>query len=393
MCSVLRAINNARVVTPDTVVESVSIVLEEGRIGGLLNRTERFGGETLDAAGGYILPGMVDLHCDAIEKQAVPRPGVEFPLELAFLEMDRYFAASGITTGFHAISFMDDRGRSMARGRALCETINRQGGEGLVRHELHLRCELPQEGSVEMVEEVMNAHPVKIVSMMDHTPGQGQFQDLEWFKRYWKEDQGVEDDRIAAAMAGVAQGGYSLNIDRMDRLAQVTKQRGVTLASHDDDTPERVELLAERGGRISEFPINIESARRARELGLSVCMGAPNVVRGRSSGGNLGASGAVKLGLVDALCSDYHPPSMLQAAFKLARERVLNLPSAVGLISSGPARAAGLLGRGSIAEGAVADLIVVGERSGIPVVTHTIVNGAVTAVMKPMDSWINSSSA
>lgn len=374
-------------------MESVSIVLEEGRIGGLLNRTERFGGETLDAAGGYILPGMVDLHCDAIEKQAVPRPGVEFPLELAFLEMDRYFAASGITTGFHAISFMDDRGRSMARGRALCEVINRQGGEGLVRHELHLRCELPQEGSVEMVEEVINAHPVKIVSMMDHTPGQGQFQDLEWFKRYWKEDQGVEDDLIAAAMAGVAQGGYSLNIDRMDRLAQVTKERGVTLASHDDDTPERVELLAERGGRISEFPINIESARRARELGLSVCMGAPNVVRGRSSGGNLGASGAVKLGLVDALCSDYHPPSMLQAAFKLAREGVLNLPSAVGLISSGPARAAGLLGRGSIAEGAVADLIVVGERSGIPVVTHTIVNGAVTAVMKPMDSWINSSSA
>lgn len=374
-------------------MESVSIVLEEGRIGGLLKRDERFGGETLDAAGRYVLPGIVDLHCDAIEKQAVPRPGVEFPLELAFLEMDRYFAASGITTGFHAISFMDDRGRSMARGRALCEAINRQGGEGLVRHELHLRCELPQEGSVEMVEEVMNAHPVKIVSMMDHTPGQGQFQDLEWFKRYWKEDQGVEDDRIAAAMAEVARGGYSLNIDRMDRLAQVTKERGVTLASHDDDTPERVELLAERGGRISEFPINIESARRAGELGLSVCMGAPNVARGRSSGGNLGATGAVKLGLVDALCSDYHPPSMLQAAFKLAREGVLNLPSAVGLISSGPARAASLVRRGSIAEGAVADLIVVGERSGIPIVTHTIVNGVITSAVKSAGYWINSSSA
>ncbi len=128
-----------------------------------------------------------------------------------------------------------------------------------------------------------------------------------------------------------------------------------------------------------EFPINAESARRAKELGIGVCMGTPNVVRGRSSGDNLGATEAVAKGLVDTLCSDYHPPSMLQAAFKLARDGVLTLPAAVGLVTGEPARAAGLHGYGEIREGHAADLILVGERLGLPAVTHTVVGGTVVA--------------
>ncbi len=134
-------------------------------------------------------------------------------------------------------------------------------------------------------------------------------------------------------------------------------------------------MLAEKGARISEFPVNAEAALRAKELGLSVCLGAPNVVRGASSGGNLNATEAVSLDLVDALCSDYHPPSMLPAAFRLARDKVLPLHKAIGLVSVGPGRAAGLSERGEIRGGAVADLILVGEHLRMPVVTHTIVDG------------------
>ena len=373
----LRAINNANIVTPGRVIEDASLVLEEGRIAGISRHPER-SGVTLDAAGRYVLPGIVDLHSDAIEKQLEPRPGVTIPEELAFVEMDRYFASSGITTGFHAISFMESRNRSLARGRALCDMISRFHDEGAVRHELHLRCELPEASSLDMIEELIRSRPVKIVSLMDHTPGQGQFRDLEWFRRYWRDSVGMDETRISAAIADAEEEEYSPAFDRVERIARIALEHGVTLASHDDDTVERVEALAEQGVRVSEFPVTAGAAHKARELGLTVCMGAPNVLRGTSSGGNLSAIEAIEAGLVDALCSDYYPPSMLQAAFKLARSKLLELPAAIGLISSGPSRAAGLSGRGEIRENAAADLLLMGERLGCPAVTHTLVSGRVT---------------
>jgi len=371
----LRAVNNARVVTPDGVIEGASVLLEGGHVAGISRRAER-SGETVDAGGRYALPGMVDLHSDAIEKQLAPRPSVEFPEALAFLEMDRLFAASGVTTGFHGVSLMDGRSRGIERGLRICEMIARFGREGLACHELHLRCEVPQEESVRAVEKGLGSGVARIASVMDHTPGQGQFRDLEWFRRYWRGD-GADEEQIAAAIARAEEGDYGLAIDRIERVARAARATDAVLASHDDEDPERVVALARLGVGISEFPINAASARRARELGISVSMGAPNVVRGRSSGGNLSAREAAASGLLDALCSDYHPPSMLQAAFGLARERVLPLPEAVGLVSSGPARAVGLDGRGELREGAVADLILVGERLGLPTVTHTIVGGTV----------------
>lgn len=371
----MRAINDARVVTPEGVLEGASVVLEEGRISGIVGRAER-SGEVIDAAGRYVLPGMVDLHCDAIEKQLLPRPGVEVPGELAFVEIDRLFAGSGVTTGFHGVSIMTGRSRGIGRGRKLCSLVSRLAGEGLVRHELHLRCELPQEESVRVVEEVLGRGFARLVSVMDHTPGQGQFRDLEWFRRYWSGD-GADEAQISAALAAAEHSDSTVALDRVERVALAARENGATLASHDDDTVERVELLAEHGVEISEFPINAASARRARELGHAVCMGAPNALRGLSSGGNLSALEAIEEGLVDVLVSDYHPPSMLQAAFKLARENALPLTEAVGLVTSGPARAAGLSDRGGIREGAIADLVVVGERAGVPAVTHTLVDGEV----------------
>lgn len=371
----MRAINGAKVVTPDGIVEGASVVLEDGCIAGISSRAER-SGEVIDAAGRYVMPGMVDLHCDAIEKQLAPRPGVEVPGELAFVEMDRLFAGCGVTTGFHGVSIMTGRSRGVERGRRLCDLVSHLAAEGLVRHELHLRCELPQEESVRAVEEILERGFARLVSVMDHTPGQGQFRDLEWFRRYWSGD-GADEAQISAALAEAERSDYTIALDRVERIAGAAKKHGVTLASHDDDTVERVEILAEHGVDISEFPVNAASARRARELGHAVSMGAPNALRGVSSGGNLSALEAIEEGLVDALVSDYHPASMLQAAFKLASENILPLPKSLGLVTSGPARAAGLPDRGQITQGATADLIIVGERANIPTATHTIVSGEI----------------
>jgi alpha-D-ribose 1-methylphosphonate 5-triphosphate diphosphatase len=372
----LRAINEAKIVTPDGVFEG-SVVIEEGRIAGLSREPERTG-ETLDAAGRFVLPGMVDLHCDAVEKQLSPRPSVEFSAELAFLEMDRAFAASGITTGFHGLSFMEGRGRSMERALGLCSVIRDAASDSLARHELHLRCELPQRESVEIVESVLSTGGVRLVSIMDHTPGQGQFRDLEWFRRYWIEDRGRSEEQVSAAIAEAsAESGRppSSFLDRIERVSKAASRNGAILASHDDDSPEKVETLAEEGVSISEFPVDAATARRAKELGISVSMGAPNVVRGGSSGGNLSAVEAVRLGLADTLVSDYHPPSMLLAAFALANRKVLPLHEATKLVSSGPANAAGLADRGTIEPGKAADLLVVGERLSLPTIAHTVVDG------------------
>lgn len=367
--------NNGRIVTPDGVVEGASVVIEDGRIAGVSNRAEG-SGDVLDANGRYVLPGLVDLHSDAIEKQLCPRPGVEFPGELAFLETDRLFTASGITTGFHALSFMEQRSRTFERARLLCDVVVRLARKGTVRHELHLRCELPQEEAVVLVEELLKTSAARIVSLMDHTPGQGQFRDLEWFRRYWKND-GMDYQQISSAIAAARGTDKDVISGRVERVAHASRKSNATLASHDDDSPERVEAMVENGVCLSEFPINLAAAQRAKELGVSVCAGAPNVVRGRSSGGNLSATEAVKANLADALVSDYHPPSMLQAAFKLAKDRVVSLHEAVRLVSSGPAHAVGLSNRGEVREGALADLLVVDKKFGLPVVVYTIVGDEV----------------
>ncbi len=370
----LRAINNARVVTQEAVLEGATVVIEEGRIAGLLSRPER-SGQTIDAAGRYVLPGLVDLHSDVIEQQLVPRPGVEFMAKIAFLETDRIFAGCGITSGFHAISFMRDTKRSPDRARLLCEVVDRFREEGLVHNKLHVRCELPEDGTVEAVKEILSSCDVRIVSMMDHTPGQGQFSDLEWFRRYWTEDLSVDDSEVAAAIERASLVENGIVADRTDRLSRASRSAGVIFASHDDDSPGKVDLLSKKGVEISEFPINAETALRAKELELSVFLGAPNAVRGKSSGGNLSVSEAVRLGLVDGLCSDYHPPSMLVAAFRLAERDEIGLPEAIQLVSSGPAYAIGMNERGNIREGAAADLVIVERRLGLPTASQTIVDG------------------
>jgi alpha-D-ribose 1-methylphosphonate 5-triphosphate diphosphatase len=381
----IRTLTNARVVTPTEIIEGASVIIEMGRIAGILRRSERAPAGSMDVRGRYLLPGMVDLHSDTIVPRSSPRPNAKLPGELVFLEMDSYFAWSGITTGFHAISFYQSRfglealDRTVAQGSALYDLVTRLRGSGMVHHELHLRCEAPDRNAVEAVLPLLGTGEAGIVSLMDHTVGQGQVSDVNWFKDALQAS-GRTQAQIAETLEWATKSDAVATLANMRQVAETAHEHGIVLASHDDDTPEKVDLLARLGSSISEFPTTLAAARRAKECGLVVCMGAPNVVRGRSSGsGHLSAHEAAAHGLVDVLVSDYHAPSLLPAVFALAEAQTLTFPAAVRLVSAAPARAAGLPGRGVIEEGAAADLIVVGERLGLPSVTHTLVDGRVIA--------------
>lgn len=373
----LTGIRNASVVTATEVIDGGAILIENGLITAIVREDERGLPDQgmLDAASCYLLPGLIDVHSDNIERQFEPRSRVAFPETLAFSEVDRYFAACGITTGFHAISVQDDDDRDLTTAQTLIGLVARLQRQGRVRHELHLRCELPQTESVAAVIELLDVVAAPIVSLMDHTPGQGKYRHPAWMERSTRRDQVTSESEPA----GGEEARRQQIADRAERVAQFAHCRGVVLFSHDDYAPEQVDRQSRLGVSVSEFPIDVATARRAKELGLMVCMGAPNVVRGRSHGGSIPAVDAVRLGLVDLLCSDYHPPSLVQSAFRLADEKVVSLPAAVTLISSGPARAAGLRDRGEIRPGLLADLIVVGKRLGLPAVTHTIIGGSIVA--------------
>lgn len=380
----IRAITNARVVTSREVVEGASVVLEEGRIAGVSARTETSAsGETLDAAGRYVLPGMVDLHTDALERESAPRPGAYLPNDAAFLAADRLLASCGVTTAFDSVAFMDALPRRVSRAQSLCEAVLDLRHEALVRHELHLRCELPQPSSVEAVEALLRRGAASLVSVMDHTPGRRQFRDFASYERFYRETRGADEEVLNAALEAHEHSDDRTITKRMGRIFDAAREGGAVLASHDDDRPDEVRRLARRGLAVCEFPIDEKTARAAKGAGLVVCVGAPNALRGRSSGGNLSAREAIRKGLVDVLASDYHAPSMLLAAFRLADEGVLSLPGAVGLVCSRPARAAQMVDRGEIREGAAADVIVAGNRFGLPTVIHTIVAGTIAASSCP----------
>ncbi|MDO8189051.1 alpha-D-ribose 1-methylphosphonate 5-triphosphate diphosphatase [Conexibacter sp. JD483] len=378
----LSTIVHATAVTPAAVVEDATIAIEDGRIAGIRDRS---GPEpdALDARGAVVMPGMVDLHSDAIEQQLMPRLNVRFPPPLAFAEVDRLLAGSAITTCFHAISLMLGRARTVAWAEETHDVVLAERARALVRHELHLRCELPQQESLEAVLRLLALGGTRAVSAMDHTPGQGQFRDADWYRRHQLGTGHLSEQEVDQAVARADEAAALLlgeeARERLRRLGAAAREHDALLLSHDDDEPERVRLVHASGARVSEFPITVAAARAARELGMHVCMGAPNVVRGVSTGGHLSAREAIALGVVDALVSDYHPASMLRAVFALAADDVLPLPDAVALATGNPARAAGLADRGTLAEGGLADLVVVEHRGILPSAIATVVGGRLTA--------------
>ncbi|RLM94972.1 alpha-D-ribose 1-methylphosphonate 5-triphosphate diphosphatase [Haloarcula sp. Atlit-7R] len=364
------AIVGGRVVTPDAVVEG-GVRVEGDRIVSV-GAVDADADTVVDANGRLILPGLVDLHGDDIETHLHPRSGARMPPSMALASADRANLAAGITTKFHAISFEDDadEDRSPELAATLTDAIA-AADDLLADHRLHARCEVTQRRCVDAVLGVVENGDADLVSVMSHVPGKGQFRDVEAFKRYYEnaDDRTVEEaEEMIAERTDISMATLR---ERVDRVVAAAHDAGAVTASHDDEDPAEVDRLSEAGVDITEYPITLETAERATDIGMTTAMGAPNLVRGESQWGNLSTADAIKAGVVDALVADYHPPSLLAGAFVDTGEP---LPARVRRVSAAPADAVGLTDRGRIADGARADLLVV-DRDPTPTVTRALVAG------------------
>ena len=350
------AVRNARIVLPDAIVEG-SLVVRDGRIAAI---DEGAGTVGADWEGDYLLPGLVELHTDHIESHYKPRPGVTWNPALAAQAHDAQIAASGITTVFDALCVGFDEARLSGRElRALIDGVQDQQRRGLLRaeHFTHLRCEVSSPDILHAYEAFDGEDSVRLVSLMDHTPGQRQFRRLDQHRLYFQGRNGLSDDAYDAFVARLTDQAARYSDPHRREIAKRAQERGLTLASHDDATQAHVAEAARDGVRVAEFPTTVEAAEASHAAGMAVLMGAPNVVRGRSHSGNVSAAELAELGALDILSSDYVPYSLIQAAFVLAGAEGHDLPRAVRTVSQTPAEALGLMDRGAIVVGRRADLV------------------------------------
>ena len=370
-------ITNATVVTPEGTLSGASIDIADGIIVDIHEGAATIG-KTIDAQGNYVLPGFIDIHSDAIEKSIEPRPNTFFPVNIAAFELDKKLVACGITTIFHSLSFaeMEVGLRSNNMAAKIIREIKQYSSRLKVNTKIHSRFEITDQGALPFLHELIADGKIDLLSIMDHSPGQGQFRDSISFKNYYGRVYAKSDAEMNDIIARKIKTKETTSLDSVVGLTELCKQHSIPLASHDDDSREKIMWLKEIGVCLSEFPVNIETAAAAHDLGIHVCFGSPNVLRGCSQTGNLSARDAIKAGIGDILCSDYSPMTMLHAVFTLFRDKTLLLHEAVNMASRNPACAVGLSEQtGSLEIGKNADMIVVRSRNGFAEVLKTFVKG------------------
>lgn len=407
-------IRGGTVVCADRVLPDCDVVVIDGRIAAI----EPVGASdfdaqpdatmgvlpVVDARGAYVVPGLIDIHSDYVENVASPRPSVVMDLSTSLYKADRELVSHGVTTIFHSLSvygahvFDHKPIRDFGNVSALIDRVAalRAGEERdhLIRHRLHMRVELDSVDLYDDIESFLRSGKVDLVSFMDHTPEQGQYRDLLVFGDTLKGYRDVSDEDVRDIVRQ-QQESQKLTYAQITALAAVARERGVSIASHDDDSEDKLAFMDGLEATISEFPISLDIARAARARGMHTIAGAPNVMLGHSHSGNLSAREAVQAGAIDVLCSDYYPAALLDAVFTLRDQCGLDIAKAFALVTINPAKAAGIADEvGSIAVGKRADVLLVreiscGEGSGehpvagpdsrvartMPVVTRAFVGG------------------
>jgi alpha-D-ribose 1-methylphosphonate 5-triphosphate diphosphatase len=359
-------LSNARIVTPDEVLLG-TVVIEEGRIIAV-EAGARSGPDTHDLDGDYLVPGVVELHTDVLERHAIPRPGVSWPEVPAVLAHDSQLVGAGITTVLDslAVGYLVDTGQRPRDPRSLVEAIRAARSAGLLRadHYLHMRCEVSTELVVQDFAPFAGDPLVRLVSLMDHAPGQRQFVSVDKYREYNQGRFGLTEAQLDALIARRLEEQARYADEHRAKITALCRKHGLPVASHDDATVAHVEEALQAGAAIAEFPTTLEAAEAAHEYGLAVLAGAPNLVRGQSHSGNVPAAELAARGWLDVLSSDYVPASVLHGAFLLHLRHGLSLPRAMATVSATPARRVGLDDRGALVPGQRADLVrvrVVGE--------------------------------
>jgi alpha-D-ribose 1-methylphosphonate 5-triphosphate diphosphatase len=362
-------LTNARIVLEDEVIAG-TVVLRDGMIA-VIDSGTAVRGE--DMEGDYLIPGLVELHTDHLESHYSPRPGVVWDSIAALQAHDVQVAGSGITTVFDCLRLGSDEDGGFKRGemRAIADAIETAQTEDRLRanHLIHLRCEVSSADVLDQFEDFRSDPQVKLASLMDHAPGQRQFQTLDQYVLYYKKKRGLTDDEFERFVTRRVEESNRYSETHRRTIAGACLERGITIASHDDATLAHVEESRGFGVRLAEFPTSMEAAKASHEAGMAVLMGAPNIVRGKSHSGNISARSLAEAGVLDVLSSDYVPLSLIHAPFVLADEAGgMTLAETIRLVTATPARAVGLEDRGRIASGLRADLVRVRRGSGIPVV-------------------------
>jgi len=360
---------NARIVREGDIVAG-TLLVRDGHIASL-DTSRAAPPDAIDCQGDLVLPGLIELHTDHLEQHCRPRPGVRWDTRVAIQSHDAQIATAGITTVFDAICLgMDEERFETEELRALSHICEAMEADGHLRanHFLHLRCEVCSSNVVDAFEAFGDDPAVRLVSLMDHTPGQRQFVSLERHKEYYQGTRGINDEEYEAFVRERQEQAGRHSRRNRTAIAEQCRARAIVLASHDDATRAHVAEAAADGVGIAEFPTTVEAAEASRQSAMKVLMGAPNLVRGRSHSGNVSARALAEAGMLDILSSDYVPFSLLQAVFLLTAEDVQTLPEALRLVTAVPADAVGLSDRGRIAPGLRADLVRVHESAHGPIV-------------------------
>jgi len=325
-----------------------------------------------DLEGDFLIPGLVELHTDNLEKHFMPRAGVTWPAGLSSIAAhDVHMIGSGVTTVLDAIAVgepVNERPRHDLFFASL-NAIETAAERDLMRaeHFLHLRCELAGDDIVERIVPRLDCKKVRLMSVMDHTPGQRQWRDLDKYKTYHSL-HGMKEEEFAQRVDMLKAKQTKNARKNLLAVADMCRSLSMPLASHDDTTVDHVRENVGHGVEIAEFPTTLEAAREARRNGLAIIMGAPNIVRRGSHSGNVSAVELARHGLLDVLSSDYMPASLLHAAFLLPELTGISLSEALETVTINPARAIGFDDRGALAPGKRADAVQVRLVDGIPVV-------------------------
>ena len=361
-------LTNAKLVLRDEVLIG-TVHVRDGRIADVAIGGTGVAG-AIDCDGDYIIPGIVDVHTDNLERQVLPRVSARWPSRSAMVAHDAQCAAAGVTTVLDALC-IGDLGFDGERIRTFKDAVidlNVLVKTGLLKaeHYLHLRCELPAEDTLELFFPVADDPLVRMISLMDHSPGVGQYANLDAYRAMRTRD-GVPASVIEARIEKLSAQRVRMRGPNRAALLAKALTLDVTLASHDDRTIEEINENFADGIRISEFPVTVEAAVAARALGMTTIAGAPNIVRGGSHSGNVKVTDLIRAGGVDALASDYVPAALAEAAFLAAEQTEMSLPDAVAMVTDTPAQMARLTDRGRIEAGLRADLVRLRLHGSLPI--------------------------
>jgi len=379
-------LTNGQIILEDKIVKHHVVVVENDLITAIIpeeNLSQYSGYEIINAKGGFISPGFVDIHSDYIEGIISPRPTSLMDFNMGIREAERILISHGITTMFHSLSIYKDDGfshkpiRNPQNVNRLIHAINEtHTSQHLIRNRMHARFEIDNIEEVDTFIQNIRDEKVHLISFMDHTPGQGQYRNLELYRETIKGYSKVSDSEVDEIISN-SMNKDKITLEQIKEISQIAIEKNIAVASHDDDEIEKLSLVKSYGTTISEFPTTLEVAKKAKEMGLLTIAGAPNVMLGGSHSGNLCATEAICENSISILCSDYYPPALLHSIFKLSEEHGRDLHSMFQLVTLNPAKAVRMDDEiGSIKEGKKADIIII-ERmdDGFPMVTAAFVDG------------------